>query len=302
MKKRGKSPILIGAVLLVFLMLIGSVCSVSAEEKSPEDIIRELEIKFTESKEKMEALLAFMPNVFRDIEWGTPAEECQGMTLLMSSDKDETYEREGETLTLGDAHIKRKVYRFYDNQLMGVTITAEGEENFEALKKLAFGEFGEEESIQFDESLNEWFWVELLHGTALRLLTYNESQQAATLYLLSWVVYSQRQKEQIQPGQLTSTPEVPKRPQWSTVISWQGSGIKTTEPFRIDGEMWRIEWQNLGDILQVYVHRLNGDLVVLPVNTLNKGEDVSYVYETGEFYLTINALGHWKISIYQKTY
>lgn len=84
--------------------------------------------------------------------------------------------------------------------------------------------------------------------------------------------------------------------EWSRVVSWKGNGMKTTEPFEVK-KPWRIEWKNLGSVLQIYVYNLNGDLVALPVNTLEQGEDVSYVYETGEFYLTISAMGGWEVQI-----
>lgn len=88
-------------------------------------------------------------------------------------------------------------------------------------------------------------------------------------------------------------------PGWSQVISWKGGGAKTTELFRVE-KPWRIKWKNLGVILSIWVDNLKGDIPFIPVSASEKGEDVSYVYKTGEFYLTINASGKWEIQIEEK--
>lgn len=45
------------------------------------------------------------------------------------------------------------------------------------------------------------------------------------------------------------TKEIAREGQWTKVGSWQGSGIKNTEPFTITGKQWRINWSNkAGDI------------------------------------------------------
>jgi len=52
--------------------------------------------------------------------------------------------------------------------------------------------------------------------------------------------------------------------------------------------------------LQVYLYRTDGSLVNILVNTLKKGQDTTYVYESGKFYLTINATEEWKIIVEEK--
>lgn len=88
---------------------------------------------------------------------------------------------------------------------------------------------------------------------------------------------------------------------WHIIKKWQGSDRKTTEPFQITGKTWRVKWKNLGNLLIVNVLRPGEEFpVATPVNTLEQGKDVSYIYEAGEFYLDINAIGDWSIEIEEK--
>jgi len=282
---------LVIASLFLFLISAGLSPFVYSQKKSLDELLNELEKKTEEFKRKMDLIFAFKPNIFRNIEWGMPLEKYQEMILVATSEQRKFYKRKEERFRIRTAEIEREIYGFYKNQLISITITTRGQQNFENLKQIVFEEF--DEGIQFDDSIPEWFWVDILGG-GVRLLRYNNSSQKATLYLLSVKVYDEWKR----PESVARKPQ--PKPEWSYVISWQGSGIKTTEPFTIRESMWRIKWQNLGSILQVYVYRLNGDLVTLPVNTLERGEDISYIYEKGEFYLTISAIEKWSIEIQEK--
>jgi len=284
-------------MILCGVLLVGTASWVVADQKSIDEISKELEVKAEELKKKVEAFFAFKPNIFRDIEWKTRIEDLEEMVVLSDTETDTFYKKRGETLTIEDLQLESKIYRFYNNQLLSITITARGEDNFEALKELAFREF--DGDIQFDNSLPEWFWIDLIGG-GVRLLRYEKSLEEATLYLLSTGLYQQKKKDLGRIVTPIEKRELSQAAKWSHVINWKGDGAKTTEPFVIQSKMWRIEWQNLGHILQVYLNRINGDFVSIPVNTSEKGKDVSYVYEKGEFYLTINAVGEWQIDIEEK--
>ncbi|MDO9579703.1 MAG: hypothetical protein Q7J06_03920 [Bacteroidales bacterium] len=93
------------------------------------------------------------------------------------------------------------------------------------------------------------------------------------------------------------TPTTQAEPQ--LIKEWRGTGIKTTEPFTINSKPWVISWannptlidgQSMG-ILQIMVYNTkNPDIpTALAANSMEKGSDTSYIYETGTFYLTINA-------------
>jgi len=74
---------------------------------------------------------------------------------------------------------------------------------------------------------------------------------------------------------------------------------------------WRISWKavlsSAGDnfgmgILQIYVFNESGGMVTLAANTMNGGQDISYIHEgQGKFYLTISsAMVEWEISVEEK--
>lgn len=107
-----------------------------------------------------------------------------------------------------------------------------------------------------------------------------------------------------------SIPEAPE-PELTLVKSWSGTGIKTTEPFTIRKQPWIINWtnkpqkmegQSIG-ILQIMVYRSDQpDIpITLAANTQADEVDTSYVYETGTFYLTMNAANtSWEVNVFEE--
>ncbi|KKM77650.1 hypothetical protein LCGC14_1367810 [marine sediment metagenome] len=84
------------------------------------------------------------------------------------------------------------------------------------------------------------------------------------------------------------------------IASWRGSGIKTTKPFTITKSPWVIAWSNSGGgYLSIFASKANGRIVSMAANTMKDGKDVSYVYETGTFYLEINGSKDWTVKVYQ---
>jgi nitrous oxide reductase accessory protein NosL len=88
------------------------------------------------------------------------------------------------------------------------------------------------------------------------------------------------------------------------IKEWQGSGIKTTEPFTVSQKPWGIAWAHrpdeYGGMLQIMVYDASrpDELVSLAANTNVGGSDSSYVYETGTFYLTINSANtKWDVRV-----
>lgn len=90
------------------------------------------------------------------------------------------------------------------------------------------------------------------------------------------------------------------------VKRWTGMGIKTTEPFTIQGEKWAVIW-SFGDTsgfgagyLGISVKRPGGVIPIsMAANAMGeKGSDASYIYEKGEFILDINsANAEWVIGV-----
>ena len=108
------------------------------------------------------------------------------------------------------------------------------------------------------------------------------------------------------------TPVEPPLPsqevQQRIIKEWSGNGIKTTEPFTIENKPWAITWahepkmidgQSMG-IFQIMVYRVSEPdfPITLAANSMERGADSSYIYETGQFFLTMNAANtNWKVQV-----
>lgn len=83
--------------------------------------------------------------------------------------------------------------------------------------------------------------------------------------------------------------------------TWNGTSGRKTEPFSIKQAPWVIDWKlekgEYSQYLGVILYTTAGKYVDLLVNTLNSGEERTYIYETGEFYLDITGTGTWTISV-----
>lgn len=77
---------------------------------------------------------------------------------------------------------------------------------------------------------------------------------------------------------------------------FSGSGIQTTRPFTVpDG--WEIQWDSTGDLLQIYVYKSDGSLDGIAANQMGSGTGSAYQPKGGSFYLTMNAVGNWKVRV-----
>lgn len=97
----------------------------------------------------------------------------------------------------------------------------------------------------------------------------------------------------------SSTPEQTQEKKikegWKLVKEWAGNSDKTTEPFLIQKDSWRIVWEAEG-ILSISVFEVGKDLVEIPVTAWEGGKDISYLYQKGDFYLKITG-SKWKIRV-----
>ena len=86
------------------------------------------------------------PDGFRDIRWGTEISMLKDMEKVeqdKSSDSDLVwYTRKGDTLAIGETKLENIFYSFWMGNFEGVWIDFKGGENFEALKKALFEQFG----------------------------------------------------------------------------------------------------------------------------------------------------------------
>jgi len=105
-------------------------------------------------------------------------------------------------------------------------------------------------------------------------------------------------------------PEPEQTPTSEPVIikEWEGSGYKTTGPFKVESKPWVIAWAHNPEVIegvsmgifQIYVcDAQDGNLVSIAANSMEKGSDTSYIYETGTFYLEINAANtSWAVKVF----
>src|SRR4030042_2667934 len=86
------------------------------------------------------------PGGFRDIKWGTEISMLKNMEEVdqgRSSGRNLIwYRRKGDTLAIGEAKLENIFYSFWMGNFESVWIDFEGEDNFEALKKELFEQFG----------------------------------------------------------------------------------------------------------------------------------------------------------------
>ncbi len=84
------------------------------------------------------------------------------------------------------------------------------------------------------------------------------------------------------------------------IAEFSGNGGKNTRPFTVY-EPWEISWNADGDIFQLYLYDMTGDLIGVPANQGSSGKGTSFQVEKGQFYLQVNAIGSWTITINKAT-
>jgi hypothetical protein len=99
------------------------------------------------------------------------------------------------------------------------------------------------------------------------------------------------------------TPTPVPLPEWHEIARWEGSGIKTTESFHVDGD-FRISWTASGivrdgyDVFQIMVYA-DGEFYGVAANFMCLDTvDMSYVHTIGgSFYLLINSTMNWIVTV-----
>lgn len=84
------------------------------------------------------------------------------------------------------------------------------------------------------------------------------------------------------------------------IARFSGNGMRNTEPFTApDG--WELHWNARGAIFQVYLYSASGEMLDVIANQDKPGEGSSYVAKGGTYYLEVNALGSWTVSVVKST-
>ncbi len=85
----------------------------------------------------------------------------------------------------------------------------------------------------------------------------------------------------------------------SPVVTAEGSGGRTLRPFTV-ADQWELQWNARGGMFQAYLFDdANGEMVGIIANQLKDGPGASYQRKGGRYYLQINALGDWTVTVVQ---
>ena len=120
---------------------------------------------------------------FRDLPWGT---ELVALTDFVKLETDsgirdvKEYKRKNDKLTLGRANLQSIVYAFWRDQFFTVTIWAEGEENYHALRDYSINQFGN--NYHDDKTSQKYLWSNTLTDVMLK---YDENEQIGVLWMRS---------------------------------------------------------------------------------------------------------------------
>lgn len=130
------------------------------------------------------------PDGFRGLKWGDPPTEDMILLGTLEGER-KGYELPNEKLYLGDAHFYSIIYSFYDQpeRFMIVHLYFNGEKNYDLLKTICLGRFGEET----EEGFYEHFW---LSQKASVRLHYDLSEEKGGLGLASFVIFNEFLKAQ----------------------------------------------------------------------------------------------------------
>src|SRR5690606_36003095 len=83
-----------------------------------------------------------------------------------------------------------------------------------------------------------------------------------------------------------------------TLAEYSGNGSSNTRPFSAPSG-WEVQWNATGDIFQVYVFDMEGDLVEVAANQMGPGSGASFIAREGTYYLQVNAMGSWALRVVQ---
>jgi len=121
------------------------------------------------------------PEGFRGLKWGDPLTE--DMELVEEKNGTTRYVRLEEKLYLGDAKLFRILYHFHHDKFLFVSLDFSGESNYELLKMICRGKFGEESTSNSHYHL-QFYWFGSLSNV---YLSYRLLEDKKGMLLLSKV-------------------------------------------------------------------------------------------------------------------
>lgn len=107
--------------------------------------------------------------------------------------------------------------------------------------------------------------------------------------------------EQVNEAENTESPTTTDSAKsWQTVATFAGNSGKSTEPFTINADRWRVSYDyngNMNFIINAVPPGESSFMGESIVNALESVDDVTNVYEPGEYYLDITATGPYEIVV-----
>lgn len=91
-------------------------------------------------------------------------------------------------------------------------------------------------------------------------------------------------------------PKPPAKKNASVLMQASGNGARNTRPFT-SAAAWEIKWHAKGSMFQTYVYSSDGKLVGVAANQQGSGKGQSFQPKAGTYYLQVNAIGEWSITI-----
>lgn len=85
---------------------------------------------------------------------------------------------------------------------------------------------------------------------------------------------------------------------YQEIFLFDGNGAKTSEPFTIEGDRFKLKYDCTGSLCQAYLYEVGNDLPKeLIMNSTEELHDETIVYGSGEYYITSNSIGTYFIIV-----
>ncbi len=101
-----------------------------------------------------------------------------------------------------------------------------------------------------------------------------------------------------QPTQAPTLEPTVAEKTYQEIFLFDGNGAKTSEPFTITGDRFKVKYDCTGELCQAYLYEVGNDLPKqLIMNSTEPLHSETIVYGAGEYYITSNTIGNFWIIV-----
>ncbi len=124
------------------------------------------------------------PNIagFRGAKWGADISGFKGLVKLNSNPAIQRYRKKNDRIFIGDAQLQSIVYNFYKGRFIGVSIQAQGVDNWRKLTNAAFEKYGPVPDTSPVKSTHQYEWRA---GKSITRLQYFSNSGLVKLWIIS---------------------------------------------------------------------------------------------------------------------